>query len=47
MKVGLTDKKADDLHTEYCDMSMSVEIVSTIQMAIDHILTYGRWVIVS
>ena len=42
MELGLTEKAATDLHTEYSDLSMSVEVVSSVEQAVAHIHKYGR-----
>jgi gamma-glutamyl phosphate reductase len=38
---GLTDRPADDLHKEYGDLSMAVELVGSMEEAVDHIHKYG------
>lgn len=42
MSLGITDRPAADLHTEYGDLRITVEIVDSIGHAIDHINTFGR-----
>ena len=39
--LGLTEQAAEDLHTEYSDLKMTVEVVSSVEAAIDHINRYS------
>jgi len=41
MSLGLTDRVAEDLHCEYGDLRMTVEVVDGLQQAVDHINTFG------
>lgn len=41
MKLGLTEQPVKDMHTEYGDLKMSIEVVSSMSEAIEHINTYG------
>jgi delta-1-pyrroline-5-carboxylate synthetase len=38
---GLTDRVAKDFKMEYGDLSITIEIISSLQSAIDHINEYG------
>jgi gamma-glutamyl phosphate reductase len=42
-KLGLTDKLTESFSIEYSDLRMNVEVVSSIQNAIEHINKYGRY----
>ena len=44
MSAGLVERIANDLKTEYGDLSMSVEIVDDVSEAVAHIHKYGRFV---
>ncbi len=44
LKYGLTEKACEDFHMEYSDLKMNVEVVQSLEEAIDHIHQYGRWV---
>ena len=39
---NLTSISAESMKTEYGDLMLTVEVVSSLQEAIDHIRTYGR-----
>mmetsp|Transcript_13803 Transcript_13803/g.23023 ORF Transcript_13803/g.23023 Transcript_13803/m.23023 type:complete len:772 (+) Transcript_13803:20-2335(+) len=39
--MGLTEQAAADLHTEYGDLQMTVQVVSSLAEAVTHIHTYG------
>lgn len=41
MKLGLTEQIVTDLHIEYGDLRLTIEVVNTIDDAINHINTYG------
>ena len=41
MELGLTEQVANDLHIEYGDLRLTVEVVKSIDDAIDHVNTYG------
>ena len=41
VKLGLTERLATNMHTEYSDLSMSVEVVNSVNEAIHHIHQYG------
>ena len=43
MAAGLTEQVASDLGTEYGSLSMTVEVVSGVHEAVQHIHTYGRY----
>lgn len=43
VKAGLTDQAAKDMSTEYGGLAMTVEIVSSLQEAVEHINAYGRY----
>jgi len=45
MSLGLTDRLAEDLHCEYGDLRMTVEVVDGLQAAVDHINTFGRFLL--
>lgn len=42
MKAGLTEKAAVDMHIEYSELRMTVEVVQSLEDAVTHIHTYGR-----
>ncbi len=42
MKVGLSDVEAETLSKEYGDLSMTVEVVDSVDEAIAHIRRFGR-----
>jgi gamma-glutamyl phosphate reductase len=42
LQLGLTERPAVDLRTEYGDLSLSVEVVDSVSDAIRHIHFYGR-----
>ena len=42
LQLGLTERPATDLRTEYGDLSLSVEVVDSVSEAIRHIHFYGR-----
>jgi delta-1-pyrroline-5-carboxylate synthetase len=41
VQLGLTEHAAEDLHTEYSDLKMTVEVVSSVQEAVAHINCYS------
>jgi gamma-glutamyl phosphate reductase len=43
MSLGLTDKPAEDMHTEYSDLRITVEMVDSVEEAIMHIHQFGRY----
>ena len=42
MALGLTGEKAVSLSREYGELSMTVEVMDSVQEAVDHIHRYGR-----
>ena len=42
VKLGLTEQSVLDFHHEYGSLSVSVEVVQSVDEAIEHIHTYGR-----
>lgn len=40
---GCTDQAAKDMRTEYGGLAMTVEVVSSLRDAVDHINAHGRW----
>ena len=42
MSLGLAGEKVEDMSTEYGDLRMSFEVVSSVGEAVDHIHKYGR-----
>lgn len=44
MKYGLLDNAAENMNTEYGDLMLCVEVVSSLDAAMAHIHTYGRYV---
>jgi gamma-glutamyl phosphate reductase len=45
MSIGLTDQEALEFHNEYGELKMTVEVVDDIHFAIQHINTFGRYII--
>ncbi len=41
MSLGLTDQAVLDFHTEYSELKLSVEIVDSVQQAVEHINRWG------
>ena len=41
LRLGLTERACQDLHTEYSDLAMTVEIVSSVEEAVAHIHAHG------
>lgn len=41
MQLGLTEHAAPDMHVEYSDLKMTVEVVSSVHQAIAHVNKYG------
>jgi len=41
MKLGLTEQTVTDLHIEYGDLRLTIEVVTSMNEAINHINTYG------
>lgn len=42
MSLGLVERKVEDFSTEYGDLTIAVEIVPSVQDAINHIHSFGR-----
>lgn len=42
MRLGLTERAVQDMHTEYGELCMSVEVVDSLDRAVEHIHKYGR-----
>lgn len=42
MKMGLTDVEVESMNKEYGDLSMTVEVVDSVDEAVEHIHRFGR-----